>query len=107
QASAQLAGSLFHRRQTEMLGADLGAVWFEARSIVADLQPQAFIIAVKSHGYPLRAGVGQRIVERLLGDPQDGDVALHAIGRRTAGLERDLRAVDPLEHLDLLSQRGV
>ena len=65
------------------LRAELGSVGIEPDPVVGDLDDERAVRAADAHGHVLGVGVAHRVVERLVGDPQQRQLALAGLDRRT------------------------
>ena len=75
----------------------------EAGAVVGDLEHEGPVALREPHRDVLGVRVAQGVVERLLGDAQHVGVAV-AGGGPALQRERDLDAVQPAQHLDVLAQ---
>src|SRR5436305_13139185 len=73
--AAEPAGPLLHRGQPEVAGSELGIRGIEPGPVVADDEHEAARAPAEPDPDPPGAGVAQGILERLLGDAEDLEVA--------------------------------
>src|SRR5207302_10198401 len=92
EAASQFCRALAHRVQTEM--PRVFALGIEADSVIPDLQPDLGVILIQGDADPRGPCVAAGIVQRLLGNPVEGLLALPAHGRfaRDHFLDRDAMA---------------
>lgn len=106
EAAAHAAGPVPHGDQAQMPSGFPGGVGVEPAAVVADGQDGAAPLLLQGHVDVGAAGVAQRVVERLLGDPEQG-LLLGGGERADAGRgEGDAGGVGPVEDLDLGAQGG-
>src|SRR3954468_4886178 len=105
QPAAEPLRALLHRGEPEPARAQLGVGGHEAGAVVGDLEDQPAVLAGEREGGTGRRRGAQRVLERLLRDPQDLAVAARVAADRSVGVERDVDVVELLERADVLAQR--
>src|SRR2546428_11227072 len=104
--AADALGALLHRRESEASRPELRSIWIEADAVVLDLEQQPAVFSLQPYHNPVRSRMAKRVLQRLLCDPEDLAVASGITLELEVSLERDLRRLEPSQHLDVLAQRS-
>src|SRR5436309_3413631 len=106
EASSDPLRALLHRRQAQSPRADVGRLRIEADPVVDDVELQPAVVAAETDDDTARLRMAERVLHRLLRNPEDLRVACRVGRKLEVALHLHLRGLHAPKHVDVLAQRA-
>src|SRR5262249_33170978 len=97
---------LLHRRQPEPACAQLDGLRVEAAAAVDDVEREVAVVAAQPDHDAARLRMSQRVLHRLLRDPEHLGIASRFRRELEIAFHHDVGGLDPPEHVDVLAERA-